>query len=71
MEPELLCLRNAPPGRTFPGAEPTDDMDPRRWAIRFVWICPTGVGVVVCERSAAAAAAAERFALELRLARKA
>ena len=39
--------------------------------MRFVCICPTGVGLVVWERSAAAAAEAERFALEARLARKA
>ena len=39
--------------------------------MRFVWISPTGVGEVVCDRSAAAAAAEERLPLETRFARKA
>lgn len=55
----------------LPGALPLDDEDPHRCCIRFVWISPTGVGVVVCERRAAPAAAAARLTLEARFARKA
>ena len=39
--------------------------------MRLVWISPTGVGVVACERSATAAAADDRVALLARFARKA
>lgn len=42
---------------------PCDDVEPRR-TMRFVTTSPTGVGLVVCERRAAAAAALERFASE-------
>ena len=68
IDPELFCRCNPP--RTLGLALPLEDVDPRR-CIRLVCISPTGVGVVVWERSAAAAAALERFALEVRLARKA
>ena len=39
--------------------------------MRFVWIWPTGIGEVVWDRRAAAAADDERLALDARLARKA
>lgn len=42
----------------------TELCDPRR-TMRFVWMLPTGSGEVVCERSAAAAAAEEREVCEL------
>ena len=64
----LLSRRCRPPGRAE--ALPFDPNDPRR-CMRFVCIWPTVVGLVVWVRSAAAAAEAERFALEARLARKA
>lgn len=63
----LLVLRKSP-GRS--GALPFDVVDPRL-CMRFVCICPTGAGLVVRERRAAAAAAAERSPLEARFARKA
>ena len=47
-----------------------DEIDPRR-CVRFVCTSLTGVGEVVCVRKAAAAAAEERLAFELRLARNA
>lgn len=65
MEPALFCRCNV--GRALP----FDETEPDRWALRLVGISPTGVGVVGRDRRAAAAAALERFALELRLARKA
>lgn len=67
IDPELFCRSN--PGRSF--RLPLEEADPRRCVIRFVCISPTGVGLVVCERSAAAAAAFDRLALEVRLARNA
>ena len=63
----LLVLRRSP-GRS--GALPFDDKDPRL-CMRLVCTCPTGAGLVVWERRAAAAAAAERSPLEARFARKA
>jgi len=48
-------------GRTLEATLPKDEVDPLR-CMRFVTISPTGIGVDVCERSAAAAAAAERLA---------
>ena len=50
---------------------PLDDVEPCRCIMRLVWTSLTGVGVVVWERSAAAAAAEERLAFEMRFARKA
>ena len=67
MEPELPCRWSAP-GRA--AALPLDEMDPRR-CVRFVCTSLTGVGEVVWERRAAAAAAEERLAFEGRLARNA
>lgn len=58
MDPEL-DWRRRPCGRWLP----CDDVEPRR-TMRFVTSSPTGVGLEVCERSAAAAAAFERFASE-------
>ena len=70
IEPELFC-RCRPGFCGLLATLPCDDVEVRRWIIRFVCISPTGVGVVVWERRAAAAAALERLALEARLARKA
>jgi hypothetical protein len=50
---------------------PLEEIDACRCNMRFVCIVPTGVGVVVSERSAAVAAALERFAFEAWFARKA
>ena len=71
IDPELFCRCN-PPGRcTIPPALPSEEFEACRWTMRFVCSSPTGTGLVVYERSAAAAAALERLALEVRLARKA
>ena len=71
MDPELVCRRR-PPGRAaVPGALPFEEIEPCLWSIRFVCTSLTGVGVLACVRSAAAAAAEDKFALEARLARKA
>lgn len=50
---------------------PLEETDDCLCNMRFVCIAPTGVGVAVNERSAAVAAALERFAFEAWLARKA
>lgn len=42
---------------------PVDDVEPRR-CMRLVWTLATSSGLVVWDRSAAAAAALERFALD-------
>ena len=49
---------------------PMDDTEPRR-AIRFVWMFAMGSGEVVCDRSAAAAAAEEREVVEAEFLKKA
>lgn len=67
MEPELECRRN--PGRCWLPL-PWEEREPLR-TMRFVTVSPTGVGVVVCVRSAAAAAAEERAPLDSRSRRKA
>lgn len=67
IDPELFC--RCIPGRA--GPLPLDVTDSRLCTIRLVCIEPTGSGDVVCERRAAAAAAAESCPLETLLARKA
>lgn len=69
MLPELftLCKPPLPAPRTL---LPTEEVDPRR-AMRLVWMLPTGSGLVVCDRRAAAAAAEDREACDDELARKA
>jgi hypothetical protein len=57
MDPELEWRRSC--GRWLPW----DEVEPRR-TMRFVTSSPTGVGLEVWERKAAAAAALERFASE-------
>jgi hypothetical protein len=58
IDPPLFALCNPPrpnvPRDPLP-VLPTDDVLPRL-CMRFVWMLPTGSGVVVCERKAAAAA---------------
>ena len=71
MEPELFCLCRLPGRRPLPWALPLDEVDPWRCNMRLVFTSLIGVGVVVWERKAAAAAAADRFALDTRLARNA
>ena len=63
MEPEL-------PRRASPGVLPFEEVKPLL-CVLLVWTWLTGAGDVVCERSAAAAAAEERLALEARFARNA
>lgn len=66
MEPELgLRCRG-----TLPAALPTEAFEALR-AIRFVWMAPGSMGEVVCDLSAAAAAAEDSEVLEARLPRKA
>lgn len=67
IEPELL--RRSKPFRPA-GSLVLDPMEPRR-CVRFVCTSATFVGVVVWERSAAAAAADDSFVLAFWLARKA
>lgn len=65
MDPEL-DLRCSPPRCCNPaGALEFDDCEPRR-IMRFVMVSPTGGSGVWFERSAAAAAALERFGLDSR-----
>lgn len=68
IEPELFFRCNSA-GRAL--TLPVEETDPCRCTMRFVCISPTGVGVVVWERSAAAAAALESCVFEALLARKA
>jgi len=67
MDPELEWRRK-PGGCCVP--LPCDDKEAFR-TIRFVTVSPTGVGDEVCVRSAAAAAAEDRLALDSRSRRKA
>ena len=62
MEPELECRRS--PGRCWLPL-PCEDTEPLR-TMRFVTVSPTGVGVVVWVRRAAAAAAEDRAPLDSR-----
>ena len=64
MEPELECRRNCWLGRCW-FALPCDEKEPFR-TIRFVTVSPTGVGVVLWVRRAAAAAAEDNAPLDSR-----
>lgn len=68
IDPELPCRWT--PGRP-PATLPFEDVEPCLCIIRLVCTSETGVGDAVSDRSAAAAAADERFALETRFARNA
>lgn len=65
IDPALPRLRSSGP------ALPWDEVEEDRCNIRLVCISPTGTGVLVAERKAAAAAAFERLAFEPLLARNA
>jgi hypothetical protein len=64
IDPELDC-RWGPPGRCCTAPLLLEDAELRR-TMRFVTVSPTGVGVVTWVRSAAAAAALDRFGLDSR-----
>jgi hypothetical protein len=65
IEPELVCRCKTPPGRCCTALLPLEDAELRR-TMRLVTVSPTGVGVVTWVRSAAAAAALERFGFDSR-----
>jgi hypothetical protein len=67
-EPELPGRRESVP--VEPDALPTEPVE-FFLTMRFVWICPTSVGLVGLARRAAAAAAADKLGGEVRLAKKA